>query len=44
MAKGCSQVKGLYFDETFAPVAKIESILILLAYATYMISSCFKWI
>jgi hypothetical protein len=35
IAKGYSQVKGLDFDETYAPVARLESILILLAYATY---------
>jgi hypothetical protein len=35
VAKGYSQVKGLDFDETFAPIAKLESILILLAYATH---------
>jgi hypothetical protein len=35
MAKGYSQVKGLDFDETFAPVARLESICILLAYATH---------
>jgi hypothetical protein len=35
VAKGYSQVEGLYFDETFAPVARLESIRILLAYATY---------
>ena len=35
MAKGYSQVKGLDFDETYAPVARLESIRILLAYATY---------
>ena len=34
-AKGYSQVKGLDFDETYAPVARLESIRILLAYATY---------
>jgi hypothetical protein len=34
MTKGYSQVKGLDFDETFAPVARLESIRILLAYAT----------
>jgi hypothetical protein len=31
---GYSQVKCLDFDETFAPVARLESIHILLAYAT----------
>jgi hypothetical protein len=33
--KGYSQVEGLDFDETYAPVARPESIRILLAYATY---------
>jgi hypothetical protein len=35
VAKGYSQVKGLEFDETYALVAMLESIRILLAYATY---------
>jgi hypothetical protein len=35
VAKGYSQVEGLDFDETYAPVARLESICILLAYATY---------
>jgi hypothetical protein len=35
VAKGYSQVKGLDFDKTFAPVARLESIRILLAYATH---------
>ena len=35
VAKGYSQVKGLDFDETYAHVARIESIRILLANATY---------
>jgi hypothetical protein len=35
MAKGYSQVEGLDFDETYAPIARLESIRILLAYATY---------
>jgi hypothetical protein len=34
-AKGYSQVEGLDFGETFAPVARLESIHILLAYATH---------
>jgi hypothetical protein len=33
--KGYSQVKGLDFGETFALVARLESIHILLTYATY---------
>jgi hypothetical protein len=35
VAKGYSQVKGLDFGETYAPVARLESICILFAYATY---------
>jgi hypothetical protein len=34
VAKGYSQVKDLDFKETFAPVGRLESIRILLAYAT----------
>jgi hypothetical protein len=33
--KGYSQVEGLNFEETFAPVARLESIHILLAYASH---------
>jgi hypothetical protein len=35
VAKGYSQVEGLDFNETYALVARLESIRILLAYATY---------
>jgi hypothetical protein len=35
VAKGYSQVEGLDFVETYAPVARLESIRVLLAYATY---------
>jgi hypothetical protein len=35
VAKGYAQVAGLDFEETFAPVARLESIRILLAYAAY---------
>jgi hypothetical protein len=35
MAKGYAQVAGLDFEETFAPVARLESIRILLAYASH---------
>jgi hypothetical protein len=35
VAKGYSQVEELDFDETYAPVARLESFRILLAYATY---------
>ena len=33
--KGFSQVEGLDFGETFAPVARLEAICILLAYASH---------
>ena len=35
VAKRYSQVEGLDFDETYVPVARLESIRILLAYATH---------
>jgi hypothetical protein len=35
VAKEYSQVEGLDFNETYAPVARLESIRILLSYATY---------
>jgi hypothetical protein len=35
VTKGYSQVECLNFDETFAPVARLESIQILLTYATH---------
>jgi hypothetical protein len=35
VGKGYSQVEDLDFDETYAPVARLESIRILLAYGTY---------
>jgi hypothetical protein len=34
VARGCSQVEGLDFEETFASVARLEAIRILLAFAT----------
>jgi hypothetical protein len=34
VAQGYSQVEGLNFDETFASIARLEPIRILLAYAT----------
>jgi hypothetical protein len=35
VTNGYSQVEGLDFVETFAPIARLESICILLAYATH---------
>jgi hypothetical protein len=34
VAQGYTQVEGLDFDETFVPVARLETIWILLAYDT----------
>jgi hypothetical protein len=34
IAQGFSQVEGLDFGETFAPIARLEAIRILLAFAT----------
>ncbi|GKC03144.1 retrovirus-related pol polyprotein from transposon TNT 1-94 [Tanacetum coccineum] len=36
VAQGYSQEEGIDYDETFAPVARMESIRIFLAFATYM--------
>ena len=35
VAKGYSQEEGIDFDETFAPVARLETIRIFLAYAAH---------
>jgi hypothetical protein len=43
VAKGYAQVAGLDFEETFAPVARLESIRILLAYACWgLVLKCFE--
>jgi hypothetical protein len=42
VVKGYAQVAGLDFEETFAPVARLESIRILLAYAAHhLLGVCF---
>jgi hypothetical protein len=43
VAKGYAQVVGLDFGETFAPMARLESIRILLAYVAHHSLGCFKW-
>jgi hypothetical protein len=35
VCKGYTQIEGLDFDETFAPIARLESIRIFLAYACH---------
>jgi hypothetical protein len=42
VAKGYAQVTCLDFEETFVPIARLESIHILLALLTTLLS-CFKW-
>ncbi|GJW91863.1 retrovirus-related pol polyprotein from transposon TNT 1-94 [Tanacetum coccineum] len=36
VAQGYNQQESIYYDETFAPVARLEAIRIFLAFATYM--------
>ncbi|GKB66214.1 retrovirus-related pol polyprotein from transposon TNT 1-94, partial [Tanacetum coccineum] len=36
VAHGYNQQEGIDYDETFAPVARLEAIIIFLAFATYM--------
>jgi transposase InsO family protein len=43
VAQGFTQIEGLNFGETYAPVARLESIHILLAYILTMILSYIKW-
>jgi hypothetical protein len=43
VAQDFSQVEGIDFGETYAPVARLESISILLAYALIKILNCNKW-
>jgi hypothetical protein len=42
VAKGYAQVAGLDFEETFAPVARFDSIRILLAYAAHLSFKLFQ--
>lgn len=36
MVQGYNQEEGIYYDETFAPVARMEAIRILIAFAYHM--------
>ncbi|GJT60204.1 retrovirus-related pol polyprotein from transposon TNT 1-94 [Tanacetum coccineum] len=43
VAQGYNQQEGIYYAETYAPVARLESIRILLAYACALDLSYSKW-
>ena len=36
VAKGYNQKEGIDYDKTYAPIVRLESIRMLLAYASYM--------
>ena len=42
VAKGYSQEEGIDFDETFAPVARLEAIRIFLAYTAHAIFNVYQ--
>ena len=42
MAQGYTQVEGIYFDESFAPVARLKSIRILMSIACTMNSKLYQ--
>ena len=43
VAKGYNQLEGVAYDETYAPVARMEAIHIFLVYAAHKISRYIKW-
>ncbi|KAK2356903.1 putative mitochondrial protein [Trifolium repens] len=43
VAQGYNQEEGIDYEETYAPVARLEAIRLLLAYACNMNSSYTKW-
>jgi hypothetical protein len=44
VAQDFSQVEGLDFGETFAAIACLEAIRILLAFTTSKVSNSIKWV
>ena len=43
VAKGYNQAEGIEFDETFAPVARLEAISVLLAFVSHKHINYFRW-
>ena len=43
VAQDYTQVEGIDFEETFAPVARLEAIRITLGYASYKNFKLFQW-
>jgi hypothetical protein len=43
VAQGYSQKEEIDYEETFAPVAHLEAIMILLAFSVAKGSNCTKW-
>ena len=43
VVQGYTQIEGVNFEETFAPVARLEAIRMMLAFASSRISSLYKW-
>ena len=43
VCKGYAQIEGIDFEETFAPIARMEAIRFILAYACSKIFKCIRW-
>ena len=43
VVQGYNQEEGIDYEETFAPVARIEAIRILIAFAVHMEIKLYKW-
>jgi hypothetical protein len=43
VCKGYAQIEGIEFEETFAPVARMEAIRLLLAYASSKMLKYIRW-